>query len=291
MKIGWIGTGVMGAAMASHVQNAGHELYVYNRTKEKAGHLLDHGAIWCSSPAEVALNSEVVFTIVGLPRDVEEVYLGEKGILSVTGKCQVMVDMTTSTPSLAKTLYKAAREKGLESLDAPVTGGDIGARQGTLAIMVGGTRETYEKILPLFSLFGKKVSYMGEAGAGQHAKICNQISVAGTMIGMVEALLYAYKQGLDPVEVIDIVGSGAGSSWSLNNLGPRIVRGDYKSGFFVEHFVKDLGIAIQEANTVGLALPGLSLVHQLYVAVKAQGKGKSATQSLFLALKSMSGVD
>ncbi len=291
MKIGWIGTGVMGAAMASHVQNGGHELYVFNRTKKKAAQLLEKGASWCSTPAEVSQKSEIVFTIVGLPKDVEEVYLGENGLFSRKGMCKITVDMTTSTPSLAKTLFSIGMDNGIQCLDAPVTGGDIGAKQGSLAIMVGGTKETYEKVLPLLSLFGKKISYMGGAGAGQHAKICNQISVAGTMIGMVEALLYAYKQGLDLSKIIEVVGSGAGSSWSLNTLGPRIVRGDYKSGFFVEHFVKDMGIALQEANSAGLSLPGLSLVHQLYVAVKAQGKGKSATQSLFLALKSMSGLD
>ena len=191
-------------------------------------------------------------------------------------------------PDAGKKIARVAEEKGVKGLDAPVTGGDIGARKGTLAVMVGGDKEAYEKALPIMELFSSKVIYFGGPGAGQHAKACNQISVAGTMIGMVEAMLYAYKQGLDPEAVIDVVGSGAGGSWSMNNLAPRIVKGDYKSGFFVEHFVKDMGIALQEANAVGLSLPGLSLVHQLYVAVKAQGHGRSATQSLFIALKSLS---
>ena len=288
MKIGWIGTGVMGSAMAGHVQKAGHELFVYTRTKDKAKPLLDGGATWCDTPADVASNAEMVFSIVGFPSDVEEVYLGNAGVLSRKGACQVVVDMTTSTPTLAKKIAQVAHEMGIKSLDAPVTGGDIGARQGTLAVMVGGDREAYEKALPIIELFSKRVAYFGGPGAGQHAKACNQISVAGTMIGMAEALLYAYKQGLDPEAVIEVVGSGAGGSWSMNNLAPRIVKGDYSSGFFVEHFVKDMGIALQEANAAGLSLPGLSLIHQLYVAVKAQGHGRSATQSLFLALKSLS---
>ncbi|HDM09030.1 MAG: NAD(P)-dependent oxidoreductase [Deltaproteobacteria bacterium] len=288
MNIGWIGTGVMGAAMAAHVQKAGHELFVYNRTKEKAEALVKGGAHWCESPAEVGKNADVVFSIVGFPTDVEGVYLGTSGVLSARGQCKIIVDMTTSTPTLAKKIARAAEEKGVKSLDAPVTGGDIGARKGTLAVMVGGDKEAYEKALPIMELFSSKVTYFGGPGAGQHAKACNQISVAGTMIGMVEAMLYAYKQGLDPEAVIDVVGSGAGGSWSMNNLAPRIVKGDYKSGFFVEHFVKDMGIALQEANAVGLSLPGLSLIHQLYVAVKAQGHGRSATQSLFIALKSLS---
>ena len=288
MRIGWIGTGVMGGAMAGHVQKAGHELFVYTRTKEKAKPLLDGGATWCDTPADVASKAEIVFSIVGFPKDVEEVYLGTDGVLSKKGACKVAVDMTTSTPTLAKKIAELGEQVGVKSLDAPVTGGDIGARQGTLAVMVGGDKEAYEKALPIMELFSKKVAYFGGPGAGQHAKACNQISVAGTMIGMVEALLYAFKQGLDPQAVIEVVGSGAGGSWSMNNLAPRIVRGDYKSGFFVEHFVKDMGIALQEANAAGLSLPGLSLIHQLYVAVKAQGHGRSATQSLFLALKSLS---
>ena len=289
MKIGWIGTGVMGASMAGHLQKAGHELYVFNRTKGKAKGLLDRGASWCDTPAKVASNSEIVFTIVGFPFDVEEVYLGEAGILAGEVPCQIVVDMTTSRPSLAQEIAAKAGEKGIESLDAPISGGDIGAREGTLAIMVGGKKEAFEKVLPLFQLMGKTISHMGDAGAGQHTKMCNQILVAGNMIGACESLLYAAKLGLDQRAVIDIIGKGAASSFLINNLGPRIVDGNYDPGFFVEHFIKDMGIALAEAEAVGLSLPGLGLVHQLYVAVKAQGHGRLGTQALYLALKALNG--
>lgn len=290
MKIGWIGTGVMGAAMAGHVQAAGHDLYVFNRTKSKAERLLKGEAHWCESPAEVAANSEIVFTIVAFPADVEQVYLGEGGILSAQGPCRVVVDMTTSRPSLAQTIAEAAAKQGIDSLDAPVSGGDIGARDGTLAIMVGGDKGVFDAVLPLFQLMGKNISYMGGIGAGQHTKMCNQILVAGTMIGTCESLLYGAKAGLDQQSVIDIIGKGAASCWSINNLGPRIVRGNYEPGFIVEHFIKDMGIALQEAAAVGLSLPGLALVHQLYLAVQAQGHGRSGTHALMLALKTLNGL-
>ncbi|MBW2030331.1 MAG: NAD(P)-dependent oxidoreductase [Deltaproteobacteria bacterium] len=288
MKIGWIGTGVMGRSMAGHLLDAGHELFVFNRTRERAEPLLGKGAKWCGTPLEIAKEAEVAFTMVGFPRDVEEVYFGEKGLLADSSPCRILVDMSTSKPSLAKTIDQRARELGKESLDAPVSGGDIGARQGTLAIMVGGKKEVYEEVLPLFQVMGKNISYMGEAGSGQHTKMCNQILVAGTMISVCEALLYAAKIGLDQQAVIDIVGKGAAGSWSINNLGPRIIRGDFDPGFMVEHFIKDMGIALEEAAAVGLSLPGLALVQQLYIAVKAQGHGRSGTQALYLALKSLS---
>jgi 3-hydroxyisobutyrate dehydrogenase len=290
MGIGWIGTGVMGAAMAGHVQAAGHPLHIFNRTKGKAERLLKGEAHWCESPAEVAANSEIVFTIVAFPADVEKVYMGEGGILSAKGPCRVVVDMTTSRPSLAQMIAEAAAKNGIDSLDAPVSGGDIGARDGTLAIMVGGDRRVYDAVLPLFQLMGKNISYMGGVGAGQHTKMCNQILVAGTMIGTCESLLYGAKAGLDQESVIDIIGKGAASCWSINNLGPRIVRGNYEPGFIVEHFIKDMGIALQEAAAVGLSLPGLALVHQLYLAVQAQGHGRSGTHALMLALKTLNGV-
>ncbi len=289
MKIGWIGTGVMGAAMAGQIQAAGHGLIVFNRTRHKAGPLIENGARWYESPAEVASNADIVFTMVGLPRDVEKVYFGKRGILSGESPCKVLVDMTTSRPTLAKSIADESAARGIDSLDAPVSGGDIGAREARLAIMVGGKKEIFDKVLPLFELMGKTISYMGPAGAGQHTKMCNQISVAGTMIGMCECLLYAAKLGLDQQAVIDIVGTGAGGSWSINNLGPRIVRGDYETGFFVKHFIKDMGIILQEADAAGLSLPGLALIHQLYLAVKAQGHAESTTQALFLALKNLSG--
>jgi 3-hydroxyisobutyrate dehydrogenase len=289
MNIGWIGTGVMGTSMAGHLQKAGHDLSVFSRTRKKAEVLIERGAQWVGSPADVAANADIVFTIVGFPEDVREVYLGEKGILSGEPACRIVVDMTTSQPSLAATIFEAAVEKGIEALDAPVSGGDIGARDAKLAIMVGGKRETFEKVLPLFQLMGPTISYLGGPGSGQHTKACNQIIVAGNMIGACEALLYASKQGLDMQQVIDIVGKGAAGSWSISNLGPRIVQGDYGPGFFVEHFIKDMGIALEESAAAGLSLPGLALVQQLYIAVKAQGHGRSGTQALFLALKALNG--
>lgn len=287
MKIGWIGTGVMGLSMASHLQKAGHELSVFNRTKSKAEPLLQKGAHWYETPADVAVHSEIIFTVVGLPKDVEEVYLGEKGILSVESACRIIVDMSTGPPNLAREIEREAAKRGLDSLDAPVSGGDIGAREATLAIMVGGRKQIFEKVRPLFQLMGKNIAYMGGPGAGQSTKMCNQILVAGTMIGVCESLLYAAKAGLEQEEVIQIIGKGAAGSWSINNLGPRIVRGDYDPGFMVDHFIKDLGIALDEAATLGLTLPGLALAHRLYLSVKEQGHGRSGTQSLILALKDL----
>jgi len=291
MNIGWVGTGVMGASMSGHLQKAGHNLSVFNRSREKAETLLSNGAKWCNSPAEVAKNSEIVFTIVGHPADVREVYLGENGILKAESPCSIVVDMTTSQPSLAKTLFEEAAKKGIESLDAPVSGGDVGAKDANLAIMVGGKREIFEKVLSLFELMGPTISFMGGPGSGQHTKVCNQVLVAGNMIGVCESLLYASKQGLDKQQVIDIIGKGAASSWLINNLGPRIVQGNYDPGFFVEHFIKDMGIALEESAAIGLSLPGLALVRQLYIAAKAQGYGRSGTQALFLALKALNGEE
>jgi len=287
MKIGWIGTGIMGGSMAGHLQAAGHELYIFNRTRDKAESLLKNGAYWCKSPAEVADNAEIVFTMVALPIDVEEVYLGKNGIFSIEGSCRIVVDMTTSRPILAQTIARTTEERGINSLDAPVSGGDIGARNATLAIMVGGKKEVFDTVLPLFQLMGQTISYMGSSGAGQHTKMCNQILVAGSMIGVCESLLYADKAGLDQQSVIDIIGKGAASCWSINNLGPRIVSGNYEPGFVVEHFIKDMGIALQEADGVGLSLPGLALVHKLYLEVKAQGHGRLGTHALMLALKAL----
>ncbi len=289
MKIGWIGTGVMGASMAGHVMAAGHDMFIYNRTKEKAAGLLEKGAVWRDTPAGVASEAEAVFTIVGFPDDVEEVYFGSEGVLSSPGSCRTVIDMTTTKPSLAVRIAGAAGSLGIDSLDAPVSGGDIGARDGTLVIMVGGRREAMDGMMPVFQAMGSRITFMGGPGAGQHTKMCNQILVSGTMVSVCESLLYAARVGLDQQEVIDVIGKGAAGSWSINNLGPRIVRGDFSSGFYVEHFIKDMGIALQEAEAMGLSLPGLGLVQQLYVAVKAQGHGRSATQALYLALKAMSG--
>lgn len=273
--------------MVGHLQAAGHELHVFNRTRSKADGLLKAGASWCDSPGEAAARGEIVFTMVGNPRDVEEVYLGEQGILSVKGSCHTVVDMTTSSPSLARTLAERAALRGMECLDAPVSGGDSGARNATLAIMVGGKQETFEKVLPLFQIMGKTISFMGGPGAGQQTKMCNQILVAGNIIGVCESMLYAAKLGLDQQAVIDVIGKGAASSFLINNLGPKIAQGDFSPGFFVEHFIKDMGIALADAEAAGLSMPGLALMHQLYVAVKAQGHARSGHQALYLALKAM----
>ncbi len=289
MNIGWIGTGVMGRSMAGHLQTVGHKLFVFNRTQNKAQDLLDNGAQWCSSPAEAAGNAEIVFSIVGFPYDVETTYLGESGVLSKNASCRIVVDMTTSEPGLAKKIASIAAERGISSLDAPVSGGDVGAKNGTLAIMAGGAKQTYDAVLPLFELMGKNIAYMGEAGAGQHTKMCNQILVAGSMISVCESLLYAAKAGLNQQAVIDIVSKGAAASWTISHLGPRIVNGNYDPGFYVEHFIKDMGIALKEAAAMKLSLPGLAVVHQLYIALQAQGHGRSGTQALMLALKTLNG--
>ena len=289
MKIGWIGTGVMGASMAGHLQAAGHELAVFNRTRAKADALLAGGAAWCDTPAAVAANSEIVFSIVGFPRDVASTYLGDDGVLAADGPCRIVVDMTTSQPSLAVKIGESAAGKNIGSLDAPVSGGDIGARNAALAIMVGGEQAVFDEIQPLFELMGKTIALMGGYGAGQHTKMCNQILISGTMIGVCESLMYGSTVGLDQQAVIDVIGSGAASSWAINNLGPRIVQKDYDPGFYVEHFIKDMGIALEEAAALDLALPGLALVHQLYTAVKAQGHGRDGTQALILALKALNG--
>ncbi len=291
MKIGWIGTGVMGGPMAGHLQKAGHELSVYNRTKSRAMPLVNSGAVWCETPAQVVQHSEIIFTMLGHPQDVKSTYFGENGILGSEGPLRIVVDMTSSQPTLARAIYEEAAKFQIESLDAPVSGGDVGAREAILAIMVGGKKEIFEEVLPLFQVMGKTISFMGGPGAGQHTKVCNQILVAGTMIGVCESLLYASKLGLDSQSVIDIVEKGAAGSWSISNLGRRIVKEDYNPGFFVEHFIKDMGIALQEASAAGFSLPGLALVHQLYIALKAQGHGRSGTQALILALRKLSSSD
>jgi len=291
MNIGWIGSGVMGLSMARHLQQAGHKIYVYSRTREKAELLLGAGGVWCDSAIGVARRVEVLFSIVGFPQDVEDVYLGEQGVFCERSDCRVVVDMTTSCPALAGRIAKVAEGFGMGALDAPVSGGDIGARDGSLAIMVGGDRDSYEYVLPLLEIMGKNISYMGGAGAGQHTKMCNQILIAGTMIGVCESLLYASRQGLNQEAVIAIIGKGAAGSWSINNLGPRIVCEDFSPGFYVEHFVKDMGIALDAAAEANLSLPGLALVHQLYVALKAQGRGRLGTQALMQALKLLNGMD
>ena len=287
-NIGWVGTGVMGAPMAGHLQAAGHKLFVYNRTAAKAQVLVDAGAVLCESPREVARQSEFVFSIVGYPIDVESTYLSTDGILAGAKAGSVVIDMTTSEPALAKRICKVARRQGVDVLDAPVSGGDIGARNAALAIMVGGEQSVFDRVKPLFQCMGKNIAYMGPTGAGQHTKMSNQILIAGTMIGTVESLLYAHRSGLNLEEVIAVIGSGAASSWSINNLGPRIVKGDFDPGFYIKHFVKDMGIALAEAKAMRLVLPGLALVNQFYQAAIAQGLEDLGTQGLYKVLERLS---
>ena len=288
--IGWIGTGVMGAAMMTRLQQAGHTGIIYNRTKEKAQALLEAGATWADCPAAVAEQADITFTIVGFPEDVREVYFGEQGVLSSVRAGSILVDMTTTEPSIAEEIYQQAQAKEVSAIDAPVSGGDVGAKNGSLSIMVGGAQEAVETVMPLLEVMGKNIVYQGKAGSGQHTKMCNQITIAGTMIGVCESLLYGYRAGLDLSTMLKSISGGAAACWTLNNLAPRIVQRDFAPGFYVEHFVKDMGIALQEANRMGLALPGLALVKQLYEAVKAQGYGKKGTQALMLALESMSNM-
>lgn len=281
MHIGWIGTGVMGNAMCGHLIDAGHQVHLYNRTRKKAANLIARGARWCDTPREVAQRSAVVFSIVGAPHDVEAVLLGDDGVLTGARKDTVVVDMTTSSPDLAAMVYEQARKKGVAALDAPVSGGDVGAREATLAIMVGGDPEPFEKVKPLLALLGRHIAHMGATGTGQHTKMCNQILIAGTMIGVVESLLYARRNGMSLDAVIDVIGQGAASSWAINTLGRRIAQGDFDPGFYIRHFVKDMGIALAEARRMNLSLPGLALVHQFYTAAMAQGGETMGTQGLY----------
>jgi len=281
----------MGVSMLSLIQKQGYDAIVYNRTKSKAQPLLDAGAKWADSPKAVAAQSAIIFTIVGFPDDVREVYMGENGILQSVAEGSIVVDMTTTEPSLAEEIYAAAKEKKVSSIDAPVSGGDVGAKNGTLSIMVGGDKEAVDTVMPLFEIMGKNIVYQGGAGNGQHTKMCNQITIAGTMIGVCESLLYAYKAGLDLPTMLKSISGGAAACWTLNNLAPRIVDRNFDPGFYVEHFIKDMGIALMEANRMGLALPGLALVKQLYEAVQAQGHGKLGTQALMLGLEKLSNVD
>ncbi|NDV26279.1 NAD(P)-dependent oxidoreductase [Desulfovibrio sp. JC010] len=288
-KIGWIGTGVMGASMCMHLIKAGNEAYVYNRTKSKADALVAEGATWCESPAEVAKNADIIFTIVGYPVDVEQTILGENGVLANADSGKIIVDMTTSEPALAQRIAEEAAAKGVGALDAPVSGGDLGARNATLAIMVGGEQKTFDEVNPLFEVMGSNIRLMGKPGAGQHTKMCNQILIAGTMIGVVESLLYSHKAGMDLNEVIDVIGSGAAGSWSINNLGRRIADDDFNPGFFIKHFVKDMGIALDEAKRMNLSLPGLALVNQFYISAMALGYEELGTQALYKVLEKMNG--
>jgi 3-hydroxyisobutyrate dehydrogenase len=289
-RVGWIGTGVMGRWMCQHLISKGYKATAYNRSKEKAGPLLEAGAAWAETPKQVAERSDVVFAIVGFPKDVREVFLGGQGALAGSKPGTVLVDMTTSEPSLAREIYEAAKAKDVASVDAPVSGGDVGAKNAALSIMVGGDADVIEAVRPLFECMGKTIIHQGAAGAGQHTKMVNQVLIASNMIGVCEALLYGYKAGLDLKTVLQSVGGGAAASWSLNNLGPRMIDRNFEPGFFVEHFIKDMGIALEEAKRMNLVLPGLALANQLYLAVQAQGWGRKGTHALMLALEQLSAI-
>jgi 3-hydroxyisobutyrate dehydrogenase len=288
-RIGWIGTGVMGSSMAGHLLDAGHDLTVYNRTRARAEQLVDRGAAWRDSPTEVAADREVVFTMLGFPTDVREVVLGEEGLLEVMQPGSLLVDMTTSEPALAVEIHDAASAKDVQTLDAPVSGGDVGARNATLVVMVGGEPVAFERAEPLFNSLGKTIRLMGGPGSGQHTKMVNQIAIASGMIALCEALLYGHRAGLDLERTIATIESGAAGSWSLSNYGPRILQADFKPGFKIDHFVKDLGIALTEARRMKISLPGTALAEQLYVAAQGQGLGQKGTHALSVALGTVSG--
>ena len=277
--IGFIGLGIMGQRMAGHILAGGFGLNVYNRTKSKADGLVSRGATWFDTPGEVAAHSDLVITIVGFPRDVEEVYFGPQGIIA-HAKNAILVDMTTSSPSLARDIAQEAAKKGLGALDAPVSGGDVGARDAKLTIMVGGSQEVFEQALPVLRLMGTSIILQGGAGMGQHTKMCNQIVIASNIMGVAEGLAYAKKVGLDPSTVLQSIGGGAASGFQLNVLGTRMIAGDYAPGFYIEHFIKDLTIALAEAKKLDLDLPGLSQAKKLYDQMVAKGLGRDGTQGL-----------
>ena len=289
--IGWVGTGVMGASMCGHILDAGYRVTVTTRTESKARALVDRGAVWADTPAEVAAASDISCAIVGFPDDVREVFLGSSGLLAGASPGDILVDMTTSEPALAIEIAERAGAAGAAAIDAPVSGGDIGARSGTLSIMIGGAEEAVELARPILETMGKTIVRQGGPGAGQHTKAVNQILIATLMIGLSEALLYGRQAGLDLDTVMESVSGGAAGSWSLTNYGPRILEGDFEPGFFVDHFVKDMGIALREAASMKLPVPGLALAHELYVSLQAQGLGRKGTQSLILALARLAGVE
>lgn len=279
-KIGFVGTGVMGASMAGHLLEAGYEVFVYTRTKAKAEGLLSKGAHWEETPAGLASKVDVLISMVGYPQDVEALYLGENGILENLAAGSVAVDMTTSSPALAQKMAEVATQKEIGMLDAPVSGGDIGAKNGTLAIMVGGAEETFLQVKPIFEILGSSVVLQGAAGAGQHTKMVNQIAIASNMIGVTEAIIYAERAGLNPSRVLESISGGAAGSWSLSNLIPRVLKDDFSPGFFIKHFIKDMGIAITEAKQMGLDLPGLLLAEKMYQTLAERGLSEEGTQAL-----------
>lgn len=290
-RIGWIGTGLMGAPMCGHLIKAGYQATVTTRTREKAEDLLKQGAQWAETPAEVASEADILFTIVGFPGDVRQVYFEENGILEAAREGQVLVDMTTTEPSLAKQIAEEAAKKGALAVDAPVSGGDIGAKNAALSIMVGGEKAAVDAVMPLFKLMGKAIGHQGGPGSGQHTKMCNQITLSGTMAGVAQALIYGAKAGLDLERLVGSISKGAAGCWVLDNLAPKMIVHDFEPGFYVEHYLKDLEIALREAEIMELDLPGLKQAVELYKQVMMLGHGRSSYHALLLALEKLSKCD
>ncbi|MBS4189024.1 NAD(P)-dependent oxidoreductase [Bacillus sp. FJAT-49705] len=279
--IGFIGTGVMGNSMAGHLLHAGYPVVIYSRTRTKAEDLIAKGAVWTNSPKEIAEKANVIITMVGYPADVEEVYLGENGVITNGRKNTYVIDMTTSTPTLAKKIHEEARKKEMFALDAPVSGGDIGAREAKLSIMVGGDEASFKEMAPILGLLGTNIVYQGKAGSGQHTKMCNQIAIASNMIGVCEAIIYAEKAGLNAETVLKSISLGAAGSWSLSNLAPRMINDNFEPGFYIKHFIKDMNIALQEAKDMGMETPGLALAQKMYADLADTGEENSGTQALY----------
>ncbi|MEP7144977.1 MAG: NAD(P)-dependent oxidoreductase [Ferruginibacter sp.] len=290
-KIGWIGTGLMGNPMVKHLVKAGYSVNVHNRTKEKAADLIDLGCTWYDTPVALAAHSEVIVTIIGFPKDVEECYFGEQGIFKGIKQDTLLIDMTTTKPSLAIKIAEEAGKVGASFIDAPVSGGQVGAINGTLSIMIGGIKEVVDSVLPMFGAFGKNMVYQGSAGTGQHTKMCNQIVLASTLMGVCEGLIYGVKAGLNPNTLLESISKGAAGCWTLDVLAPKIIKGDFSPGFSIDNFVKDMKIALEEAETMRLSLPGLALVKQLYISIQAMEQGSSGNQALYLALEKLANMD
>jgi 3-hydroxyisobutyrate dehydrogenase len=284
--IGFIGLGVMGRHMAGHLQQAGHPLHVHNRTQSKANPLLEAGATWHETSADVAAAADVVISIVGFPTDVEEIYFGDRGILAALREGACAIDMTTSRPDLARRIAEAAQQRGAVALDAPVSGGDRGAREAKLSIMVGGDRGAFDRVRPLLEIIGANIVYQGPAGSGQYTKMANQIAIASNMLGVCEAVAYAREAGLDPETVLQSIAHGAAGSWSLSNLAPRMIADDFEPGFYVKHFIKDMAIAIDSAQKLGLDMPGLALAKRMYDRLAAAGNADLGTQALYTLYES-----
>lgn len=279
-KIGFIGVGIMGKSMVRNLMKAGFQVSIYTRTKAKAEDVISEGAVWCSTVKECAKDQDVVITIVGYPKDVEEVYFGEDGIIANAKKGAYLIDMTTSSPKLAVRIFEEAEKAGLSSLDAPVTGGDGGAKAGTLTILVGGEKDAFDACMPVFEAMGRNINYEGQAGNGQHTKMCNQIALAGALSGACEAMVYAKNVGLDVQQMLDSISTGAAGSAQMSNVAPRVLKDDYNPGFFIKHFIKDMKLADEEAQGAGIRLGVLEYILSMYQNLEAEGMGELGTQAL-----------